>query len=78
MTEKEALETCTGFVNCDGMKGYFPWAAVRVLQELDKYEIVQSCCWGYVLRLVPPEIREARRREREARKNSGALEWLSR
>jgi len=50
MNKKKALASCTGFINCDGLLGYFPFRAANYLVGTGEYHYHQSCCWGYILR----------------------------
>jgi hypothetical protein len=49
MTEQEALKTCSGFININGLIGYFGFRAANLLVSTEKYKFHQVCFWGYVL-----------------------------
>lgn len=52
MTEEEALTQSTGWADgCQGCFGYLPFKAANFLVGTGKYEFLQVCCWGYIVRL---------------------------
>lgn len=49
MTEEEALATSTGWAKGEYI-GYLGFRAVNVLLATKKYQLHQSCAWGYTLK----------------------------
>jgi len=51
MTEQEALSKSTGWINHNGLIGYFSFEVANYLVGTGKYKFHQSCCWGYILEI---------------------------
>jgi hypothetical protein len=50
--EEAALETSTGWIDTDGLLGYFGLHAANILVGTGKYQWHQVCAWGYILKRV--------------------------
>ena len=50
MAEDIALSKSTGFIDCGGCLGYFPYEAAKFLVGTSKYQYEAVCCWGYALK----------------------------
>lgn len=52
MEDKIALSKSNGWVNMDGLTGYYPFSAANYLVCTKKYEFFQVCWQGYVLKTI--------------------------
>jgi hypothetical protein len=46
------LNKSTGFINYDGLYGYFGLKDANYLVGTKLFKFHQSCCWGYILQAV--------------------------
>jgi hypothetical protein len=65
MTENEALATSNGFVDMDGMLGYFGFQAANHLVGTGKYVWQQAGWMGYVIRKAPEKPKKYGEKENE-------------